>query len=157
MSHGEPRAATADDAVAIVRLVNRAFLVEQFFVDGDRTTVEEILEMQRRGRFLVVEDAHALVACVYIEIQESRGYFGLLSVDPDCQGQGLGRLLVERAEEYCRIAGCHVMDIRVVDVRRELPPFYQNLGYREIRREPFSQPARARIACEFIVMSKELV
>jgi hypothetical protein len=32
------RDATASDAEAIAGLVNRAFLVERFFVDGDRTT-----------------------------------------------------------------------------------------------------------------------
>jgi len=96
------------------------------------------------------------VATVYVEVRGERGYFGLLSVEPALQGRGLGRLLVDAAEAQCRAVGCTAMDIRVVDVRAELPPFYRRLGYRETGSEPFSEDGAAKMPCRFIVMSKAL-
>ena len=150
------RPATVRDAPLIAGLVNRAFLVEAFFIDGDRTSVQEVSELLTRGSFLLGEDTGALVATVYVEVRGRRGYFGLLSVEPSRQGQGVGGVLVDAAEAYCRAAGCEVMDIRVVDVRPELPRFYRRLGYEEVGSEPFSEPDRAKLPCRFILMSKSL-
>ena len=36
------RRARVDDAAALAELVNRAYAVEGFYVDGNRTTAEEI-------------------------------------------------------------------------------------------------------------------
>jgi len=156
MPTSQVRRATDDDAPAIAALVNRAYVVESFFVDGDRTSVDEVAAMLGRGSFLLVEDGGTPVATVYVEVGDERGYFGLLSVEPGLQGQGLGRLLVDAAEAQCGAAGCTVMDIRVVDVRAELPPFYRWLGYRETGSEPFPHDGGAKMPCRFIVMSKTL-
>src|SRR5262245_58542443 len=88
------RRSRREDAPAITRVVNAAFEVERFFVDGERTTVEEVRGMLDRGTFLLAEDGGALAACVYLEIRPGDAYFGMLSVDPARQGEGLGRLLV---------------------------------------------------------------
>ena len=150
------RDAIAADAEAIARLVNRAFLVERFFVDGDRTSTGEVLRLLERGTFLLAEAEGRLVACVYVESRGERGYFGMLSVDPSHQGQGLGRRLVELAEDRCRREGCRVLEIHVVDLRRELPPLYRRLGYVEVGTEPFPDAERAKLAARFIVMTKPL-
>ncbi len=150
------RDATTDDATAIAGLVNQAFLVERFFVDGDRTNPAEISRLLEKGTFLLAEVEGRLVACVYVELRGDRGYFGMLSVDPSRQGEGLGRLLIDAAEDRCRSRGCRVMEIHVVDVREELPPFYRRLGYVEAGEEPFTEHERTRIPARFIVMTKPL-
>jgi GNAT superfamily N-acetyltransferase len=150
------RDATAADAEAIAGLVNRAFLVERFFVDGDRTSPAEISRLLETGTFLLGEADGRLVACVYVELRGERGYFGMLSVDPSRQGEGLGRLLVDAAEDRCRRQGCRVMEIHVVDLRRELPPLYRRLGYIEVGTEPFPDTERAKLPARFIVMTKPL-
>ena len=91
-----------------------------------------------------------------MELRGDAGYFGLLSVDPDSQGRGLGKILVDRAEEFCRAAGCSRMQIRVLNHRTELPPFYEKLGYHVARIEEVEQVASARMPYHFIVMEKEL-
>jgi GNAT superfamily N-acetyltransferase len=150
------RDATAADAEAVAGLVNRAFLVERFFVDGDRTSPAEVSRLLETGTFLLAETDGLLVACVYVERRGERGYFGMLSVDPSRQGEGLGRLLVAAAEEQCRREGCREMEIHVVDLRRELPPLYRRLGYVEVGTEPFPDKERARRPARFIVMTKPL-
>jgi GNAT superfamily N-acetyltransferase len=150
------RDATDDDATAIAALVNQAFLVERFFVDGDRTSPAEISRRLDKGTFLLAETEGRLVACVYVELRGERGYFGMLSVDPSRQGEGLGRLLIDAAEDRCRSRGCRRMEIHVVDVREELPPFYRRLGYVEAGEEPFTEHEPTRIPARFIVMTKPL-
>ena len=84
------------------------------------------------------------------------GYFGLIAVQPAQHGRGVGRTLVEAAEARLLGAGCRAVDIRVVDLRTELPPFYRRLGYVETGTAPFSDPQKATRPCHFILMSKTL-
>src|SRR5664280_1849815 len=123
------RVADISEAEAITNLINAAYTVEKFFVDGDRIDVDHAREYFATGEFLVAEDGGALVGCVYIELRGGRGYFGLLSTDPSRQRSGLGSRLIAAAEDRCREAGCRFMDILVVNLREELPPIYRRLGY----------------------------
>jgi predicted N-acetyltransferase YhbS len=144
------------DAEAIAALVNAAFKVERFFIDGDRINPARVREMLRTGKFLLGEEGGALVACVYVEIRGERGYFGLLAVEPARQGAGLGRKMVAEAENYARAAGCAFMDLLIVNLRAELPPFYRRLGYIETGTEPFAADAKPLQPCHFVKMSKPL-
>jgi GNAT superfamily N-acetyltransferase len=156
MTELKTRFGTDLDAGAIAALVNGAFKVERFFIDGDRIAPEQVREMMRRGKFMLAEDRGAMTACVYVELRGQRAYFGLLGVDPSRQGQGLGRKMVAEAENCARDAGCEFMDLRIVNIRAELPPFYRRLGYVETGTEPFAADARPTQPCHFVKMSKPL-
>lgn len=82
----------------------------------------------------------------------------MLAVDPSAQGRGLGRLIVEAAEGYCRQQGCRFMDITVLSLRPELAPFYRRLGYVETGTEEFrtSRHLEDGVECRCIVMSRAL-
>jgi predicted N-acetyltransferase YhbS len=157
------RLATEADFDAVMRLINNAFEVERFFKAEDRVNAPMLQEYFRKGVFLLSEDDRKLTGCIFVELkpatghQPPRAYFGLLSVDPSLQKSGIGRRLVAAAEEFARESGAHFMDITVVNLRTELPPIYEKLGYTIIGTEPFpatqmpiTQP------CHFICMSKEL-
>lgn len=151
------RTASESDAEALVPLINRAFEVELQFFTTARINLQETLEHLHKGTFLIAETAAGLAACNYVELRGDAGYFGLLSVDPDHQGRGLGRKLIEQAEQFCRNAGCSNMEIRVLNHRTELPPFYQKLGYRLAGTEDVAQVSSARVPYHFILMEKPLV
>jgi ribosomal protein S18 acetylase RimI-like enzyme len=153
----QTRAAEPEDAENIARLVNAAFRPERFFVDGDRTNPEKVRVLLQKGKFLLVEEAGALVGCVYVELHGERGYFGLLAVDPALQRSGLGSRMVAAAEEYCRAANCHFMDLTIVNLRAELPPFYHRLGYTESGILPFPSDQHPNQPCHLVKMSKPLV
>ena len=153
------RVATHADIPALVRLINAAYQVEQFFIDGERTTDRDIrTRIETPGaRFLVIDGAEReLAAAILVEIRGERGYFGMLSVDPGRQKEGLGRLLVREAEARCAAAGCRVMDIVVVSLRSELPPYYERLGYRTSGTQPFHSPEKLKQLAHLVLMSKPL-
>ena len=130
--------------------------LERFFVDGPRTDEAEVAGCLASGSFLVDDEDGRLAGCVYVARHGDRGYFGLLSVRPDRQGSGLGRRLVEAAEDRLRGEGFREIEILVVDLRRELFPFYERLGYREAGFEPFPPEPSTRQPCRFVVMRKAL-
>src|SRR5262245_49392501 len=95
------RLAQQDDAQKITTLINKAFrIAEEFFVDGDRITTEEVTALLNKGQFLVAEEDGAFTGCVYIEPRKERTYLGLLSVDPELQKAGLGSQLLSAAENF---------------------------------------------------------
>jgi GNAT superfamily N-acetyltransferase len=150
------RAAVADDAEAVARLINAAFVVERVAFDGDRTNPENVRALMNTGTFLLAEDSAGLAGCVYVEVRGERSYLGLLSVDPQRQGTGLGRRLVGAMEEHSRSVGCDAVDLRVISPRAELVPFYRHLGYVETGTEGFSSDVKAKVPAHYIVMSKKL-
>ena len=156
MTELKTRFATDADAEAISALVNAAFKVERFFIDRDRIEPRQGARNAAPGKFMLAEDNGALIACVYVELRGQRAYFGLLAVDLCAQGQGVGRKMVEEAESYARAAGCEFMDLRIVNLRAGLPPFYRRLGYVETGTEPFAADANPSQPCHFIKMSKPL-
>jgi GNAT superfamily N-acetyltransferase len=110
------------------------------------------------GTFLLAEDSGGVAGCVYIKTQDGRSYLGLLSVQPERQGTGLGRQLVAAAENLARESGSRVMDLRVISTRGEqLLPFYQRLGYEFVRTEPFPADLITKMPSHYIVMSKRLI
>ena len=82
----------------------------------------------------------------------------MLAVDPPLQGSRLGRVMVDAAESHCRNRGCRWMDLRVLSPRRELLPFYEKLGYVQVRTEKFQppRPLKQQMECYGIIMSKPL-
>src|SRR5215217_918696 len=151
------RSAEFADAPQISAVINAAFrIAEGFFIDGNRITQAEVEESLAKGAFLLAETGGKLNGCVYVELRGERSYLGLLSVDPTYQQNGLGSLLMTEAEKYCRERGSHCMDILIVNLREDLPAFYQKRGYVVSGTSPFPADVPTRIPCHFINMSKTL-
>ena len=153
------RIAQREDAEEITTVINSAFRrAEEFFVEGDRVDVAEVLNFLNSGKFLLAENDYTLLGCVYVEPRESldRAYLGLLAVDPGRQQSGLGSMLMDAAEDYCRALGLRFMDIKVVNLREELAGFYSKRGYVETGISPFPAEVETKLPCHFIDMSKPL-
>jgi GNAT superfamily N-acetyltransferase len=146
----------SNDVESLARLINAAFRVEQPFIEGDRINPDGVRAYMEKGKFLLAEDSAGLAGCVFVELRGDRGYLGLLGVNPPRQGIGLGRKLMDAAENYFRKAGCRAVDLRIVSARTPLPAFYRHLGYVETGTASFSPDVPVKVPCHYILMSKSL-
>jgi GNAT superfamily N-acetyltransferase len=150
------RPAQEADVESLACLINSAFRVELPFIEGDRTNPNGVRAYMEKGKFLLAEDAAGLAGCVYVELRGDRGYLGLLGVEPARQRMGLGRKLMDAAENYFRGEGCVTVDLRIVSPRTPLPTFYRHLGYAETGTAPFAPDVPVKVPCHYILMSKNI-
>lgn len=140
------RPATLADAVAISVLVNSAYrgessrvgwTTEADYLDGQRTdpaTLAEAIANSEKQRILCFRDRDELTAVVYLEkINVDAGvgcYLGMLTVNPKQQNGGIGRTVIEAAEDYAREWGAKQMVLGVLHLREELMSWYERRGYK---------------------------
>lgn len=153
------RIADAEDIPEIVRVINLAYQAEAFCLEGDRTDPQDVRTLMDAGLFLVEPRAEGgIQGTVYLRSEgEARWYLGLLSVDPALHGRGLGRLLVEAVEKYCRDQGGKFLDLTVVNARRELFEFYPHLGFAPHGVMPFPRPVKLKFPCHLVKFTKALI
>ena len=80
------------------------------------------------GFFVAVHDGEILdsVMAGYVG---HRGWINHLAVDPQRQGDGLGRLLMERAAQHLLDAGCPKINLQMRTDNSTAAQFYERLGY----------------------------
>ena len=150
------RVAELKDADALTRLINRAFVAESPYIAGERINVDGVRDLIARGTFLIGEVGGALLAGVFVERRDESAHLGLVSVDPDRQGEGFGLQIMNAAEAYCRRAGYAEMELRFIDDRAELQKFYERCGFAATGRVEAPDPGRAKIPFHFVQMAKRL-
>ena len=154
------RYATDADIPELVRIINAAYRVEDFFVYGDRTSADDIAtRMSDPATSIIVVDApesDGLAGAVIVDVHDGRGHFAMLSVDPPYQGRGIARVLVNAVEEHCRKAGCSALDLEIVNLREELPVFYEAMGFAPGETAPFPNTAKLKRDAHLVIMSKPL-
>jgi len=151
------RVANDTDAERLTKLINVAFrCAEQFFVEEDRIDQATVQSLLVTGEFLIAEVNEAMVGTVYLEPRGDRMYLGLLSVDPSIQQTGFGSQLMSAAEDHSRARDSRFIDILIVNLREDLPAFYQKRGYVETGTSPFPSEIKTKLPCHFINMSKAL-
>lgn len=150
------REAAPRDLPQIVSLINRAFEVERFFKAGDRTDAASVQQNMDEGTFLVLEDGDAMIACVWLKITGNHAYLGTLSVDPSRQKSGIGARMMQEAESWARMHGCKALDIRIVNLRTELPAIYSKFGFVETGTQELTDTTHFTQPVHFVKMSKAL-
>ncbi|SPN99104.1 related to N-acetyltransferase, GNAT family [Cephalotrichum gorgonifer] len=139
------RVAVADDAVELQPFVRSAYrgessrkgwTTEADLLADERIDVEGLKEKittPDSAVLLATDDAGVLVACCEVaKSADGVGYFGMFAVDPDRQGGGLGRRVLEYAEGYCsRVWGVTKMEMSVIWTREELISWYVRRGYKK--------------------------
>jgi len=157
MSDHTFRQAGPEDASVIMELINQAFAIELKYFSKERIDLAGVADHLQKGSFILGLSDGEPVGCVYTELRGEKGYFGLLAVAPSQQGRGLGSRLVTEAEDLCRETGCSIMELRVLHLRTELPPYYEKLGYEVTGTEDhIPQDDSALQPYHFIVMEKTI-
>lgn len=162
VSSPEVRVATFDDIPALVDLINRAYVAEAEIVRGLRTDRLDLHEKLAAPNtwFLVLdgvseEGVAGLAACVCLDCDGARGHIGLLSVNPDLQGRGLGSRMLNAAEQFCQQQMCcPIIELDVVNLRTELFAFYEHMGFTRTGVLPFPDESRLIHPAHLVVMQK---
>jgi ribosomal protein S18 acetylase RimI-like enzyme len=149
-------AATLQDIPALLQLLNRAYrgdaaragwTHEADLIEGEqRTDAGELagkLEHPDGTILKYLNPEGCLLACVYLEKKGSDIYLGMLSVDPEHQGSGIGKILLRAAEDHARQKGCNAIVMTVISIRQELLDWYRRYGYKPTgEEEPFPDEPR---------------
>jgi ribosomal protein S18 acetylase RimI-like enzyme len=79
---------------------------------------------------------HVIIVCGYMESStgESQGWIFDLSVIPECWSLGVGRNLMQTAEEFCVSLGFKYLGLGVTTANERAVQFYERLGYVEERK-----------------------
>jgi GNAT superfamily N-acetyltransferase len=80
---------------------------------------------------LIGRDADAIVATAMVGHDGHRGWVYYVAVDPDRRAQGLGRTIMNAAEDWLRQAGIAKLQLRGRRSNAKAGAFYQSLGYTE--------------------------
>ncbi|HEX8315781.1 MAG TPA: GNAT family N-acetyltransferase, partial [Flavisolibacter sp.] len=133
------RAGSADIPLLNV-LVNSAYrgetsrigwTTEADLLDGIRTSEESLTTMlQKPGAVILVAEKEGIIkGCVYLEKQGDALYLGMLTVNPELQGKGLGAQLMKASEEYAKTVRCRQIKMTVITSRDTLIAYYERKGF----------------------------
>ena len=114
------------DRDAVVALWNACDLVVPWNVPED--DIAKKLAFQP-ALFFVAEHAGEVVGSVMAGYEGHRGQINYLAVRPDLQGSGLGRELMEFAENRLRELAAPKINLQVRARNRGVIAFYESLGY----------------------------
>ena len=90
------------------------------------------IALARRGAdatILVVRETGRLIATVMVGFDGHRGWVYYLAVDPDRQGGGLGRAIMDAAEGWLKARGAPKIQLMVRDNNVAALGFYDRLGF----------------------------
>ena len=115
-----------NDLEAVVRLWNDCGLV----VPGNdpHKDIQRKLNVQPE-MFLLGCLNEQIIASVMVGYEGHRGWINYLAVHPDRQRSGIGKLMMEEAEELLRAAGCPKINLQIRSSNTAIIEFYNTLGF----------------------------
>lgn len=164
--------ATALDADELNVLVNSAYrgdssrrgwTTEADLIDGTRTDAALLAELLQKPETVILKyvEKGKTLGCVELRKDKGRLYLGMLTVQPDIQGKGIGKELLRAAERWARKQQCTAIFMNVLSVRHELIGWYLRHGYQVTNeRKPFAftdpRFGQPKTQLEFVVLEKDL-
>ena len=160
------------DIDALVALVNSAYrgesskqgwTTEADLLDGSRTDAQTMfLEMQNQNQqFLkAVDPFNKIIGCVSLVKKDTLLYLGMLTVQPTIQAKGIGKALLDAAENTAISLGLDTIEMTVISIRTTLIDWYIRKGYQLTgETQPFPTDQKFGIqkqALMFCVLRKKL-
>lgn len=164
--------ASIQDASRLNKLVNSAYRGEEAkqgwtteadLLDGTRIDEAALKELIQKPDTTVLkyEEDGELIGCVELRKEGNKLYLGMLSVKPNTQGKGIGKKLLQAAEEFAKQVFCTAITMNVIDGRQELIDWYIRHGYQLTgERKPFIVPDERwgipKRKLEFVLLEKKI-
>lgn len=130
-------------------------------IRADEPMIRAFLADPSATLLLAKNEVETIEGCVLLQQKGSQLYLGMLTVDPRLQGRGLGKVLLQAAEDHARLLGCTHIEMTVIADRHALIDWYARHGFFPTgETRPFVQDAkfgRPRYPIHFVVLQKSLV
>jgi ribosomal protein S18 acetylase RimI-like enzyme len=127
-------------------------------VRTDNSSVEKVFQQTGSVILICVEDDGTVTGTVNLQQHGAKIYLGMFAVSPDCQGKGIGKQLLQAAENHTRNVSCVAIYMYVISLRSDLINWYIRHGYSDTgERKPFSEDGltgRHLQPLEFAVLEK---
>jgi ribosomal protein S18 acetylase RimI-like enzyme len=133
--------ATLTDVPELVNLINSAYrgetskkgwTTEADLIDGQRIDSESLEQQIADPQAVILKNTNEdgqVTGCVYLQKRADKVYLGMLTVSPTLQANGLGKKLLNAAEEYVRRINFSIITMTVITNRTELINWYERRGY----------------------------
>lgn len=134
-----------------------------------RTSASELTELIKAEQIAVATVGGQLAGAIHVQaLSDITGEFGMLAATPEHRGIGVGRALIDFAEQHCADDGLQVMQLELLvpsswrhPSKVFLDDWYRRLGYRVIRTASVEDlhPALAPLIatpCQFVIYQKAL-
>ncbi len=164
--------ATLDNVTEITNLVNSAYrgetskkgwTTEANILEGTRITETELSETlsDTNNTILVYQENETIIGTVLLTNKKTELYLGMLTISPELQNAGLGKKLLQAAENFAHSLTLPKIVMTVITVRDELITWYQRNGYTDTgKREAFPTDLDDIVLhfepLEFMVLEKKL-
>src|SRR5262245_34090737 len=145
LSTREARVGDIPSLIAIERAASEMFrsLSMDFVADDDPGSPAELAPYIRGHRaFVSTGECDAPVAYIILDLVDGAAHIEQVSVHPDHARQGIGRTLIERADEWARERNLRSLTLTTyVDVPWNAP-YYKRLGFRNLPLDEETQGLR---------------
>ena len=164
--------ASLTQVTEITNLVNSAYrgetskkgwTTEAHILEGNRITETELTEILQdtNNTFLVYQENEKIIGTVLLTNKKTELYLGMLTISPELQNAGLGKKLLQAAENVAQTLNLPKISMTVITIREELIAWYQRNGYSDTgKRESFPAEFNDVVlhheALEFMILEKKL-
>jgi GNAT superfamily N-acetyltransferase len=125
------RIAKPGDAVKLTKLIH--YLGHEIDEKSVRKNIKALARLKEEPLVATIDKKIVGLCGVHKTVTIHRdaplGRITILVVAEEEQGRGLGRMLVDAAEQWCRKNGCKLVEVTSNDRRAEAHTFYRHLGY----------------------------
>ena len=164
--------ATIADAAELSALINSAYrgetskkgwTTEADLLEGTRTSEEELISIIASSNHYLLKFIRdeKIIGSVLLIAKKDVLYLGMLTVSPELQNSGIGKQLLQAAEQLAQQLELSRIQMTVIGIRKELLAWYIRNGYEDTgAREPFpfgeGDKALTSEPLDFIVLEKKL-
>ena len=164
--------ATIGDAAELSALINstyrgetskKGWTTEADLLEGTRTSEEELISIIASSNHYLLKFIRdeKIIGSVLLIAKKEVLYLGMLTVSPELQNSGIGKQLLQAAEQLAQQLELSRIQMTVIGIRKELLAWYIRNGYEDTGvREPFpfgeGDKALTSEPLDFIVLEKKL-
>ncbi|TIN31422.1 MAG: GNAT family N-acetyltransferase [Mesorhizobium sp.] len=130
----------------VLTLIMRAFASMDGVIDPPSSahllTADSLRDKARRETGFVAFKGDRIVGCVFALEKVTEFYVGKLAIAPDCQGQGIGRRLMQAIEDLARSRGKAAIELQTRIELTANHAAFARLGFHETERTAHEGYAR---------------